>query len=165
MSSHFGGTFFYISSFYHVVTNCYILLLGSYSESVIYYDSKLNNNKRKEQQQMAQVQTIGTHRTTVANLKHEYQSETVVTYHKTAVVRFNEFNIELNTGGWDTVTTKLRMNQTSNQFDLGYHVFQKNFDWFVKIWDKVYPYNQNELVINRISKTVYDGNGGEVKPI
>jgi len=110
-------------------------------------------------------ESIGTHKTTVKTKVHEYFTETVVTYHYTDVVSFSKTNIELNTGGWDTVTTKLRMNQTSIQFDLGYHVFQKNFEWYVKIWDKVYSYNQNELVINRISKTVYDGKGNEVTPL
>jgi hypothetical protein len=45
-------------------------------------------------------------------------------YHRDAVV--------LNSGGWRTVTTKSRMNQASNQYDLGYQVYQHNFQWFVR---------------------------------
>ena len=56
---------------------------------------------------------------------------TNVVYHKTAVVKFNHSKIVLNSGGWRTVTTKTRMNQTSNQFNLGYQVFQKDFEWYV----------------------------------
>ncbi len=39
--------------------------------------------------------------------------------------------IKLNSDGWQTVTTKRKMNQTSKMFCLGYSVYQKNFDWFV----------------------------------
>jgi hypothetical protein len=120
---------------------------------------------KKPKKRVKKYESIGTRKTTVKIKPHEYFTETVVTYHYTEVVSFSDFNIELNTGGWDTVTTKLRMNQTSIQFNLGYHIFQKNFEWYVKIWDKVYSYNQNELVINRVSKTVYDGKGNEVTPL
>ena len=59
------------------------------------------------------------------------QGLTSVVYYDTAVVRFNDTFIELDTGGWMTVTTKARMNQASNQYDLGYVVYQEDFDWFV----------------------------------
>ena len=52
-------------------------------------------------------------------------------YHGTIVVEFNHDTITLNSGGWQTQTTKTRMNQASNQFDLGYSVFQKNYVWYV----------------------------------
>jgi len=55
----------------------------------------------------------------------------VVRYHSTDVVRFNSQSIILDSGGWSTFTTKARMNQASNEFDLGYQVWQKDFVWFV----------------------------------
>lgn len=58
---------------------------------------------------------------------------TVVQYHATPVVKFNDREIILNSGGWHTSTTKARMNQAANQFLLGYQVFQKDYDWFVDI--------------------------------
>ncbi len=55
-----------------------------------------------------------------------------VVYHQTEVVRREpDGTVILDTGGYPTVTTKLRMNQASNQFDLGYRVYQKDFAWFV----------------------------------
>lgn len=54
-----------------------------------------------------------------------------IQYHSTTVVKFNDKQIVLNSGGWRTATTKTRMNQTSHQFDLGFSVYQKDFDWFV----------------------------------
>lgn len=58
--------------------------------------------------------------------------KTAITYHSTDVVTFDEKSITLNTSGWFTNTTKNRMNQTSNQFDLEFCVFQKNGNWFVE---------------------------------
>ena len=57
---------------------------------------------------------------------------TVVTYHGTEVVAFNKREIVLRNGGYRTVTTKRRMNQVSDEFCLGFRVFQKDHDWFVE---------------------------------
>ena len=79
--------------------------------------------------------------------------DTVVTYRGTEVVRFNDEVITLNSAGWRTVTTKLRMNQTSNQFGLDFHVYQKDFDWFVKLpgqtWDEPHAAFQDGWKITR----------------
>jgi len=69
----------------------------------------------------------------VATKVFEDNGDTVVTYHGTEVVRFNQLLVFLNTGGWKTATTKLRMNQASNQFDLGFQVFQSKHEWYVQI--------------------------------
>jgi len=76
---------------------------------------------------MAQTRQVGKTATTIAHDgKHN-----VLTYHSTQVVKWNEKEIVLNSGGWKTATTKLRMDQCSNQFNLGYQVSQKDFSWFV----------------------------------
>ncbi len=56
-----------------------------------------------------------------------------VVYHQTEVVKFdrNTSILTLDTDWHFTATTKARMNQASNQFDLGYRVYQKDFNWFV----------------------------------
>ena len=54
-----------------------------------------------------------------------------VIYTKTKIVEWSEKMIVLNSDGWETVTTKRKMNQASHQFGLGFSVFQKNFEWFV----------------------------------
>ena len=77
---------------------------------------------------MGQTHTIGQCATTVAG----DGNYTIVTYHSTQVVKYNQSEIILNSGGWRTHTTKTRMNQASNQFNLGYTVYQKDFDWFVE---------------------------------
>jgi len=56
---------------------------------------------------------------------------THVRYHSTDVVSFDDETITLRSGGWQTNTTKTRMNQASNQFSLGFSVYQKDYEWFV----------------------------------
>jgi len=56
---------------------------------------------------------------------------TIVKYHHTDVVKWNHEHIILNSNGHQTYTTKTRMNQASNQYNLGYYVYQRDFDWFV----------------------------------
>jgi hypothetical protein len=61
-----------------------------------------------------------------------------VRYHNTDVVAFTDRVIELNSGGWRTVTTKARMNQASSQFGLGFYVRQDKGRWFVRLPGKIY---------------------------
>ena len=90
---------------------------------------------------MGQTKTVGKHATTV-----EYTDGVLrVTYWSTAVVIVDGDYVTLRSGGWHTATTKARMNQASSQFDLGYRVFQKDYEWFlampngdiVRYWDGI----------------------------
>lgn len=94
---------------------------------------------------MGQQRKLGTHRTTVVR---DLDGILRVTYHETDVVTVLPDKILLNTGGWYSSTTKTRMNQASNQFSLGYHVYQKNYSWFVDYRNKTYQFENNicELV-------------------
>jgi len=49
-----------------------------------------------------------------------------VTYHSTDIVTASADLITLRTGGWDSVTTRRKMNQAARQFDLGYGVYRHN---------------------------------------
>lgn len=55
----------------------------------------------------------------------------VCTYHETDVVKWNDKYIRLYTGGWFSNTTKVRMNQVSNQYGLDYSVYQAKGIWYV----------------------------------
>jgi hypothetical protein len=73
----------------------------------------------------------------------------VVQYHNTEVVTASaDGKVVLRTGGWQTATTRTRMNQAANQFQLGYSVFQKDFNWFVTWRGKTIPFNSEELVLS-----------------
>lgn len=57
-----------------------------------------------------------------------------ITYHNTLIVDVaKDGTITLNSDGYQTVTTKRKMNQAANQFGLGFSVFQKNYEWFVTL--------------------------------
>jgi hypothetical protein len=76
---------------------------------------------------MARTNKVGELKTAI------YQSDgyTVAQSHDTQIVRFNDDEIILNSGGWQTVTTKRRMNQVSDVFHLGFRVSQRQGEWFV----------------------------------
>ena len=76
---------------------------------------------------MARTNKVGEHKTAI------YQSDgyTCIRYHSTEVVKFNDDEIILNSGGWQTKTTKLRMNKVSDAFQLGFRVSQRQGEWFV----------------------------------
>ena len=69
-------------------------------------------------------------------------------YHNTSVVSFNDKIITLDSGGWETNTTKKRMNQASEQYNLGFTVYQKAKKWFIKYKGKEIPFNDN-IILHR----------------
>ena len=74
---------------------------------------------------------------------------TKVIYHGTPVVSFNQDKISLDTGGWFTMTTKLRMNQAAHQFNLGYAVIQKKGLWFIHFKGEIIPYENSLMTLTR----------------
>lgn len=72
-----------------------------------------------------------------------------VVYHRTPVVHWDAQKIVLDTGGWFTNTTKSRMNQASNQFGLGYTVWQKDRAWYVRYKDMVHSFSGDTLELTR----------------
>ena len=102
----------------------------------------------------AYYKSIGRHKTKVFAYSGNV---TRVVYHDTPIVSFNESSIELNTGGWWTRTTKVRMNQTSQEFGLGYAVFQKDHEWFVDYRGEVHPFTSEELTLSRDNQTQKGG--------
>lgn len=94
---------------------------------------------------MAQTQKISGRATRITNVHGTIH----VQYHDTDVVVFDDETIILDTGGWETVTTKARMNQTANQYDLGFHVYQKDFLWFVQTEAGIFPFATDTLTIDR----------------
>jgi len=91
---------------------------------------------------MGQMQRIGTHKTTVVEA---YENLRVI-FHQTVILNKTRLGIQLNNGGYYTSTTKARMNQASNEYGLGFGVFQKNFEWFVDYKGETLPY-KNGMVL------------------
>jgi hypothetical protein len=100
----------------------------TYSEAVKMVRGKRNADRRK----------VGNN--TYAEILHD--GTVAIKLHNTYVVKINpNGTYTLNSGGWQTVTTKDRINQYSPRY-----VFQKNYEWFVKINDKTYPFMDGMVV-------------------
>ena len=71
---------------------------------------------------------------------------TRVIYHDTEVIKFNDETIVLDSGGWETFTTKVRMNQASNEYNLGFQVYQRKFQWFVDFKGQTIPFDDGMML-------------------
>ena len=100
---------------------------------------------------------IGTHRTTVTNLPiNNEQSRLIVTFHNTAVVQVvNNRYVILNSGGWDTPTTKRRMNQASDVYKLNYLVYQRGWVWYVQTPKQVSEFQDNIIIDKYTGEILY----------
>ena len=78
---------------------------------------------------MARTDKLSTYRTT---WEHD-ATRGSVTYIRTRIVAWDGDTVTLNSDGWQTVTTKRKMNQAANQFCLRFGVHQKAGEWFVDV--------------------------------
>lgn len=71
-----------------------------------------------------------------------YDGSVAIRLHNTDVVKIHPNGLyTLNSGGWQTVTTKDRINQYSPR-----RVYQRNFEWFVDIDGKEHPFIDGMVV-------------------
>lgn len=75
--------------------------------------------------------------------------ETIIKLYATPVVTICPEQVLLNTGGWETQTTKVRMNQASHQYNLGYHVYQKQGHWYAHYNNQTHPFIGNTCILWR----------------
>lgn len=100
----------------------------THSEAVKMVRGKRNANRRK----------VGNN--TYAEILQD--NSVSITLHSTDVVRIHEDGTyTLRSGGWQTLTTKDRINQYSPV-----RVYQRNFEWFVKINGKEFPFMEGMVV-------------------
>ena len=89
---------------------------------------------------MAQTRRISKNNTKIRTA----EGVTTIRLHSTDIVSMRtegrRVTVTLNSGGWHTSTTKTRMNQVFNQFDLPLRVFQRDFEWNVWTPDTVQPF-------------------------
>ena len=80
-----------------------------------------------------------------------YCEESEVYLHGNHIATYNHVDKELALfdGGWQTVTTKSRLNALCNEFATGFGVFQKNLDWFLS------DFNQKNVIDFFNGVTVY----------
>ena len=63
-----------------------------------------------------------------------------------ATYNYADKELSLYDGGWQSVTTKSRLNALCYEFATGFSVFQKNWDWFISDFQNV----KKEFVDNTI---------------
>ena len=72
--------------------------------------------------------------------------EAIVKLHGNHIATIGD-RLQICDAGWQTVTTKSRLNALLNEFAEGCYVFQKNFDWFLGDADgNVLPFPTEEFV-------------------
>lgn len=79
-----------------------------------------------------------------------------ITYHATPIVRVNDKEIILNFGGYDTVTTRRKMNQASQQFGLGYSVFREKGKTYIAYKHHKTEYNGSMIIIEPHNQVMYE---------
>lgn len=95
---------------------------------------------------MGQMRTVGK---TATSVRRDEDGTLTVRYHATDVVTaLPDGTIRLATNGYKTVTTKARMNQASNQYDLGYCVYQKDYAWYVDYKGETHDFNEDAITLN-----------------
>ena len=56
--------------------------------------------------------------------------------HNNLIAEITDDSIKLYDGGWQSVTTKSRLNAILSEHGVtGEGVFQKNFEWFIRLWN------------------------------
>ena len=88
-----------------------------------------------------------------SNTNVEYNSNTdcsTVVLHRTAIAVYdhNTQALKLNTGGWQSVTTKSRLNAILSELIAGARVFQKNFNWYVKYNFATHNFFDGMILVN-----------------
>ena len=83
----------------------------------------------------------------------EYNSVTncsTVVLHRTAIAVYdhNTQALKLNTGGWQTVTTKSRLNAILQELITGARVFQRDFIWSLNYNNVTHDFNDGMILCN-----------------
>jgi hypothetical protein len=100
----------------------------THTEAVSMVRGKRNADRRK----------VGNN--TYAEILHD--GTVAIKLHNTYVIKINpNGTYTLNSGGWQTVTTKDRINQYSPR-----RVYQRKYEWFVDINGKEYPFMDGMVV-------------------
>ena len=110
-------------------------------------ETKMNNAIRKRQN----FSNANTRVATGSFFSNDvYCEESKVFLHGNHIATYDHINQELTLfdGGWQSVTTKSRLNALCYEFATGFSVFQKNWDWFVSDFKNVKKEFVNNTIVN-----------------
>ena len=60
-------------------------------------------------------------------------NDALVYLHGNFIAKVSQYAVNLFDGGWQSVTTKSRLNAILNEFHYGSSVYQRNWNWFVNL--------------------------------
>ena len=87
---------------------------------------------RKIERQMNQAIRLGKNfSSSNRSVRHGCEGEADVYLHGNHIATVKSNSIIIKDGGWQSNTTKSRLNALLDEFSYGMRVFQKNFEWFV----------------------------------
>ena len=110
-------------------------------------ETRMNNAIRKRQNFSNSNTTLKT----TAFFNHDvYCQESKVVLHGNHIATYDHVDKELTLfdGGWQSNTTKSRLNALCYEFATGFSVFQKNWDWFVSDFKNVKKEFVNNTIVN-----------------
>ena len=90
------------------------------------------NQMRKIERQMNQAIRSGNNfSSSNTAVRHGFDNEADVYLHGNHIATVKSNSIIIKDGGWQSNTTKSRLNALLDEFSYGMRVFQKNWEWFV----------------------------------
>ena len=120
--------------------------------SLLYKQTLLQNQMRKIETQMnsairGQRNWAGSN-TTVMSDDNGLASRVYLHGNHIATYSHTDRSLTLLDGGWQSNTTKSRLNAICDEFKPGFGVFQKNWIWFVsdRLNNKVFPFTSGGLI-------------------
>ena len=69
-----------------------------------------------------------------------------VRLHGNLIAKVGDDFVTIFDGGWQSNTTKSRLNAICNEFRPQAGVFQKNFDWFIRHGNAIFPFYSGSLI-------------------
>ena len=91
---------------------------------------------RKIETQMNNAISEGTDWKTANTRVETVEGVSSVYLHNNLIAEVTDDSIKLYDGGWQSVTTKSRLNAILSEHGVtGEGVFQKNFEWFIRLWN------------------------------
>ena len=91
---------------------------------------------RKIETQMNNAISEGTDWKTANTRVETVDGVSFVYLHNNLIAEVDDDSMKLYDGGWQSVTTKSRLNAILSEHGVtGEGVFQKNFEWFIRLWN------------------------------
>ena len=147
-----------VSKYIHSLTNPRFVVNNDYNSSITnnhqffiimrLIETNMNKAIRAKKNFSSSNTTVST--STFFNSKDVYSEESKVFLHGNHIATYDHVTKELYLfdGGWQSNTTKSRLNALCNEFATGFGIFQKNWEWFISDFKNVKKEFVNNTIVN-----------------